>query len=161
MRTKIFGVMTAVLAAAGLALAQAGAPQAAEPRAPNNTQDAIRAEQANAVHATAAGTIKLVVDASDAPRKIFHSTLTIPVVAGTNELTLVYPKWIPGEHGPTGPVTDLAGLKFTAGGRTLNWRRDLVDMWAIHIELPAGTREVEAKLDYLSPANPSGFSSGA
>src|SRR5205085_1136599 len=103
----------------------------------------------------------LAVDASDAPRKIFHATLTVPVATGAKELTLVYPKWIPGEHGPTGPVTDLAGLKFTVGGQTLSWRRDLVDMWAVHIELPPGAKEVEAKLDYLSPANPSGFSSGA
>jgi predicted metalloprotease with PDZ domain len=156
MRRNTFLLALACLLTCGLARAQQ-----TEPRAPSNTQDALRAEQANAVHATFAGTIKLAVDASDAPRKIFHSTLTIPVAAGVSELTLVYPKWIPGEHGPTGPVTDLAGLKFAAGGRTLNWRRDLVDMWAVHVELPPGTREVEAKLDYLSPANPSGFSSGA
>jgi predicted metalloprotease with PDZ domain len=144
-------ILTAVLAAAQ---ATPG------PRAPNNSQDVVKAEQANAVHTTYSGTIRLVVDASDAPRKIFHATETIPI-SGGSEITLVYPKWIPGEHGPTGPVADLAGLKFTAGGRTLTWRRDLTDMWAIHVELPAGTKEIEAMLDYLSPANPSGFSSGA
>jgi hypothetical protein len=69
-----------------------------------------------------APTVVLSVDASDAPRKIFHAQLRIPAKPGT--LTLYYPKWIPGEHGPTGPITDLTGLKFTASGKTLQWRRD-------------------------------------
>src|SRR5437868_4043800 len=131
-----------------------------EPRAPNNTQDAILAENANAAHATATGPISLAVDASDASRKIFHARMTIPVTGGS-EATLVYPKWIPGEHGPTGPVVDAAGLRFTAGGQTLTWRRDMVDMWAIHVQVPAGTNQIEAQLDYLSPASASGFSSAA
>ena len=59
-----------------------------------------------------APTITLAVDASDAPRKIFHAQLTIPAAPRT--LTLYYPKWIPGEHGPTGPIQNLAGLKFVA-----------------------------------------------
>jgi hypothetical protein len=72
-----------------------------------------------------APTVALSVDASDAPRKIFHAQLRIPAKPGT--LTLYYPKWIPGEHGPTGPITDLTGLKFMASGKTLKWRRDLID----------------------------------
>ncbi len=59
--------------------------------------------------------ISLFVDATEAPRKIFHARMTIPAKPGT--LTLYYPKWIPGEHGPTGPIQDLAGLKFTANGQ--------------------------------------------
>src|SRR5580700_4534230 len=70
-------------------------------------------------------TITLFVDATSTPRKIFHAKLKIPASAG--DLTLYYPKWIPGEHAPDGPVIDLAGLKFTAGGKTLKWRRDLLD----------------------------------
>src|SRR5258707_7070383 len=77
------------------------------------------------VFAASGPTIALSVDASEAPRKIFHAQLRIPAQPGT--LTLYYPKWIPGEHGPTGPITDLTGLKFTAGGKTLQWRRDLLD----------------------------------
>ncbi|MBZ5574536.1 MAG: M61 family peptidase, partial [Acidobacteriia bacterium] len=57
-------------------------------------------------------TVTLRVDASDAPRKIFHAQMTIPATPGT--LALYYPKWIPGENGPTAPIQDLAGLKFTA-----------------------------------------------
>jgi len=107
----------------------------------------------------AAGPIQLVVDASDAPRKIFHSRETVPARAG--EMTLVYPKWIPGEHGPTGPIDDVAGLKFTAGGQTLVWHRDPVDMYAFHVEVPPGAATLEVAFDYLSPADASGFSSGA
>ena len=96
-----------------------------------------------------APTIVLSVDASDAPRKLIHVQLRIPASPGT--LTLYYPKWIPGEHGPTGPVQDLTGLKFTAGGKPLKWRRDLLDGWTFHVEVPAGVNEVTATLDYASP----------
>jgi predicted metalloprotease with PDZ domain len=104
-------------------------------------------------------TITLAVDASDAPRKMIHAQLRIPAKPGT--LTLYYPKWIPGEHGPTGPITDLTGLKFTAGGKTLKWRRDLLDGFTFHVEVPAGENEVTANLDYASPASfEPGYSSG-
>ncbi|HLX76316.1 MAG TPA: hypothetical protein VKR26_16335 [Terriglobales bacterium] len=106
-----------------------------------------------------APSLTLAVDATEAPRKIFHARLTIPASPGT--LTLYYPKWIPGEHAPDGPVVDLAGLKFTANGQTLNWRRDLTDMYTIHVEVPAGVTTVEASLDYLSPAGERGFSEAA
>ncbi|HET7750902.1 MAG TPA: M61 family peptidase, partial [Terriglobales bacterium] len=103
--------------------------------------------------------IALAVDAAEAPRKIFHARLTIPATPGT--LTLYYPKWIPGEHAPDGPIVDLAGLKFTANGQALSWRRDLQDMFTIHVEVPAGVTSVEASLDYLSPAAERGFSGAA
>ncbi len=105
-----------------------------------------------------APTTSLAVDASEAPRKIFHAQLKIPASPGT--LTLYYPKWIPGEHGPTGPVEDLAGLKFTANGQTLKWRRDLLDGWTIHVEVPAGASSVDASLDFISPAGPGGIYTG-
>jgi hypothetical protein len=101
-----------------------------------------------------APTITISVDASEAPRKIFHAQLTIPATPGT--LTLYYPKWIPGEHGPTGPIQDLAGLKFTANGQTLKWRRDLLDGWTFHVEVPAGVSTVYASLDFISPAGSEG-----
>src|SRR5580704_13445441 len=94
-------------------------------------------------------TITVFVDASEAPRKIFHAQLTIPATPGT--LTLHYPQWIPGEHGPTGPIQDLAGLKFTANGQSLKWRRDLLDGWTLHVEIPAGVSTVKASLDFISP----------
>jgi predicted metalloprotease with PDZ domain len=103
--------------------------------------------------------VQLELDARDAPRKIFHAKMTIPVKEG--RLTLLYPKWLPGEHGPTGPITDLAGLTFTAGGRPLPWRRDPVEMYAFEIDVPPGPGTVEVALDYLSPAETGGFSSGS
>ena len=102
--------------------------------------------------------IALFVDATEAPRKIFHARMTIPAKPGT--LTLYCPKWIPGEHGPTGPIQDLAGLKFTARGQTLNWRRDLLDGWTFHVEVPAGASSVEASLDFISPAGSEGIYTG-
>ena len=99
---------------------------------------------------TSAPQVNLSVDATEAPRKIFHATMTIPAKPGT--LTLYYPKWIPGEHGPTGPIQDLAGLKFTANGKPLSWRRDLLDGWTFHVDVPAGASSVDASLDFISPA---------
>ena len=105
-------------------------------------------------------TISIAVDATEAPRKILHAKLRIPATPGT--LTLYYPKWIPGEHAPDGPVVDLAGLNFFASGKPLKWRRDLLDGWTIHVEVPNGENEVLADLDYLEPATlMGGFSAGS
>ncbi|HEY1965902.1 MAG TPA: M61 family peptidase, partial [Acidobacteriaceae bacterium] len=103
--------------------------------------------------------IQLSVDVTDAPRKIIHAVETMPTSPG--ERTLVYPKWIPGEHGPTGPIDDLTGLVFTANGQQIPWRRDDVDMYAFHIDVPAGATELKIKLDFLATASPTGYSSGA
>lgn len=105
------------------------------------------------------GTIMLFVDASDAPAKLFRAKLMIPVAPGP--LTLHYPKWIPGEHGPTGPINGLTGLKVTAGGQVLQWRRDDVDTFAFHVLVPAGVKELEVALDYASPSERGGFTAGA
>jgi len=100
------------------------------------------------------------VDATTAPRKIFHARLHIPATPG--DLTLYYPKWIPGEHAPDGPVVDLTGLFFKANGQTLKWRRDTLDGFTIHVEVPQGVTEVQADLDFLSPATfEGGFSAGS
>jgi predicted metalloprotease with PDZ domain len=108
----------------------------------------------------AAPNVTISVDATNAPRKIFHATLKIPATSGT--LTLYYPKWIPGEHAPDGPVIDLAGLKFSAGGKALKWRRDTLDGFTINVEVPAGVTEVNGELDFMSPATyEGGFSAGS
>ena len=103
--------------------------------------------------------IHLMVDATHAPEKILHAQLQIPVAAG--EIKLVFPKWIPGEHGPTGPITDLTGMEFFANGQRLNWRRDLDEMYMFHVTIPQGVTTLEARLDLVMPAPPEGFSSGA
>ena len=105
-------------------------------------------------------TVTIAVDATAAPRKIFHASLRIPAAPG--DLTLYYPKWIPGEHAPDGPVVDLAGLKFSASGKSLKWRRDLLDGFTIHVDVPSGATEISAELDFLSPATfEGGFSAGS
>src|SRR2546426_321223 len=110
------------------------------------------------VFAAPAPHVTISLDATEAPRKIFHAHLTIPASPGT--LTLYYPKWIRGEHGPTGPIQDLAGLKFTANGQLLKWRRDLLDGWTIHVEVPGGATNIEASLDFISPAGHEGIYTG-
>lgn len=93
--------------------------------------------------------ITLTVDATEAPRKLFHAREVIPVSPGP--LTLYYPKWIPGHHRPAGPISNLSGVTFTAGGKTVPWRRDPVDMYAFHLDIPQGASAVEANMEYLAP----------
>lgn len=90
----------------------------------------------------------LRVDATDAARNMIHSKLAIPVRPGP--LTLFYPKWIPGEHSPTGPINDLVGLKLSAGGKPIAWRRDDVEMFAFHCEIPPGVAVLDVTFDDLS-----------
>lgn len=101
--------------------------------------------------------IRLSVDAREAPRKIVHARLTLPATPGP--LTLHYPKWIPGEHGPTGPIASLAGLRLSAGGRNVAWTRDSADMFAFHCEVPAGATSLDVELDALLPIE-GGFTAG-
>jgi len=98
--------------------------------------------------ATAQNVERLRVDATDAPRNILHATLTIPVAPGP--LTLVYPKWLPGNHRPTGPIQNFTGLHFKAGGKEVDWQRDLEDMYAFHLQVPAGVTELEASYDTIT-----------
>jgi len=99
-----------------------------------------------------------LVDASDAPRKIFPCAIAHSCQARNAHPLLS--EWLPGEHGPTGPITDLTGLKFTANGKTLKWRRDLLDGYTFHVEVPEGENEVTADLDYASAVSPEpGYSS--
>jgi predicted metalloprotease with PDZ domain len=98
--------------------------------------------------AAASSPITLVVDAREAPRNILHVQMTVPV-DGPGPLTLVYPKWIPGEHGPTGPIQSLAALRIASNGSALAWQRDLVDSYAFHVDVPAGSNSVTVSFDQL------------
>src|SRR6185369_12056981 len=100
------------------------------------------------ISALAQPAMTLSVDATDAPRNLIHSKLTIPVKPGP--LTLFYPKWIPGEHSPTGPINDLVGLKLTAGGKPIAWRRDDVEMFAFHCDIPQGVSVLDIAFDDVS-----------
>ncbi|HEU4334578.1 MAG TPA: M61 family peptidase, partial [Candidatus Eisenbacteria bacterium] len=104
-----------------------------------------------------ADAIHLFVDATEAPRGIVHSRLEIPVKPGP--LTLYYPKWIPGEHAPSGPIAELAGLRLTADGQTVPWERDPLDMFAIHCTIPRGVARLEVACEALQSGK-GAFTSG-
>jgi predicted metalloprotease with PDZ domain len=109
--------------------------------------------------ATRPGVIRVEVDSSHAPQRILHVHMTMPVQPGP--LTLLYPEWIPGEHMPDGPVVNIAGLKFTAGRKAIPWRRDLLDVYAFHLEIPPGITSLDVRFDFLISGGSSGFTAGA
>jgi len=91
--------------------------------------------------------IQITADLSDAPRKIYHAEVDIPVSPGTVSLTT--PEWIPGNHRPTGPVSDITGVVFTANGKSLAWRRDDQDLYQFHVTVPEGVTTLHAHLDCI------------
>ncbi|MCW8806656.1 MAG: M61 family peptidase [Rhodanobacter sp.] len=95
------------------------------------------------------GTLKISVDATDVAHRIFRVAEVIPAKPGP--LTLLYPQWIPGNHSPTGPIDKMAGLVLTANGKTLTWKRDPLNVYAFHVEVPQGASRVEAQFQFLSP----------
>ena len=100
--------------------------------------------------ALAQAPIKITADLTEAPRRLYHAEIDIPVKPGP--LTLTTPKWIPGNHRPTGPVEDITGVVFTANGETLKWRRDDVDLYNFHLTIPKGVTSIHVHLDTLALA---------
>ncbi len=94
--------------------------------------------------------IQITADLSEAPRKLYHAEVDIPVKPGPVSLTT--PKWIPGNHRPTGPVDQITGVVFTANGKVLPWRRDDEDLYQFHITVPAGVTTLHAHLDCIVTA---------
>lgn len=121
-----------LLALAGLCTLAAGRSQAAEP-------------------------ITLTVDASKvAAQNVLFAHERMPVRPGS--LTLYYPEWIPGEHGPVGPIANLAGLVIKGGGVTIPWHRKTDDMYAFELTVPAGVDHLDIDMSYLG-ATFGGYSS--
>lgn len=99
-----------------------------------------------------AGTpIDLAVSVGAPQQHVYRVSETIPVTPGP--LTLYYPKWIPGEHGPRGPISSVAGLYFRVDGKTLDWQRDPVDMYAFHVDVPKGAQVLNVDFDLLPASN--------
>lgn len=121
---------------AGLIGAQTVAPSAIPP--PQNTPYA--------------GTMAIEVDLTDLDRKIMPVRQTLPVQPGL--LTLLYPRWIPGTHPPTGSVSRMAGLQITANGKPVQWTRDTVDGFAFHLSVPPDAKVLEINFQHLSPVSP-------
>jgi predicted metalloprotease with PDZ domain len=112
-----------------------------------------------ALAAQSSQTISLTVDATQAPIKLVHSHIIMPVKSGP--LTLYYPKWIPGEHGPNGPIANVTGLKFSADGKTIPWQRDLLDNFTFHVDVPEGVDRLDADFDYIEPTASGAYTAGA
>ncbi|PZU71561.1 MAG: peptidase M61 [Brevundimonas sp.] len=96
------------------------------------------------------GVIGLEVDATNLTQHIFAVTETIPV-AQAGPMTLFFPEWLPGNHGPVGPIAQLAGIEITADGQRVEWVRDTLHPFALHIVVPTGARELKIRLEHLSP----------
>jgi predicted metalloprotease with PDZ domain len=98
------------------------------------------------------GTISLVVDMTNANDRIFEVRETIPVAG--SKVTLLYPEWLPGTHSPSNPIANLTGLVVTARGERIAWKRDPVNMYAFHIEVPQGAKALDVNFQYLAPIDP-------
>lgn len=96
------------------------------------------------------GAIRLDVNATNLGQRIYQVTETIPV-AQAGPMVLFFPQWLPGNHGPVGPISQLAGLEFTANGQRVEWVRDTLSPYAYHIDVPAGATEIVARFQHLSP----------
>nr|WP_232455561.1 peptidase M61 [Sphingomonas sp. KC8] len=95
------------------------------------------------------GTMTLDVDATDVGRAIYRVKQVIPVAA-PGAMTLLFPKWLPGKHAPRGEIEKLAGLKILAGGRLLPWRRDNLDVYAFHIDVPQGATQLDIAFEFIA-----------
>jgi predicted metalloprotease with PDZ domain len=91
------------------------------------------------------GVIRLTVDATDIDRRIFNIKET---------MALLYPRWLPGNHSPTGRVEDIAGLTIYANGARVPWVRDPVDVFAFHMNVPAGATQLDLSFQFTSPTDP-------
>ena len=91
--------------------------------------------------------IQILGDLTDAPRKLYHAEIDLPVTPGP--LDLITPEWIPGTHMPYGPANEITGVVFTANGKILPWRRDDVDLYEFHLTIPSGVTKLHAHLDCI------------
>jgi predicted metalloprotease with PDZ domain len=101
-----------------------------------------------------AQTIQLHVDLTDAPRNIYHAQLKIPVQAG--EVSLVFPKWIPGNHRPSGPIGALTGIVMQIAGKPVAWQRDPLDMYQFHVTIPPDANTLDVSLDAITSHDSAG-----
>jgi len=101
-----------------------------------------------------AQSIRLHVDLRDAPRNIYHAHLQIPAHSG--EMSLVFPKWIPGNHRPSGPIGGLTGLVMTVGGQPVSWQRDPIEMYEFHVNVPVGAETLNVSLDAITTLDSAG-----
>ena len=147
---KILSFAAALLASIAFpAFAQTAAPAAPVAVAvPENVPDPVDSPYPG-------GTITLDIDASDTVRGVYRVTQKFPLARGTSRITLLYPQWLPGNHAPRGPIAELVDLKVFADGKEVAWKRDPVEVYAFHIDLPEGARELTTRFLHTSPLRPS------
>ncbi|WP_404336523.1 M61 family metallopeptidase [Sphingomonas sp. MMS12-HWE2-04] len=95
------------------------------------------------------GTMTLDIDATNTQQGIFTVKETLPV-AKSGHMVLLFPKWLPGKHGPRGEIEKLAGLQIRANGKRIPWTRDQIDVFAFHIDVPAGAKKLDIEFQFLS-----------
>ena len=142
--TRALGLAALLLATAAPAYAQNSAPQ------PLPFADTIPVAR----DVDFPGTITLDVDATDTQQGIFRVKETIPV-QDAGHMVLLFPKWLPGNHSPSGQIDKLAGLRIRANGKPVPWTRDPVDVYAFHIDVPAGAKKLDLDFQFISATSPS------
>ena len=154
-RRRVQTSLLALSCAAALVCAEASAAAAAAPASATATASA-QMQPARDTLSTIAdtpypgGELKLHVDATDIAHRIFKVHEEIPV-ASAGPIRLYYPQWLPGNHGPRGPVDQLGGLTFTANGQQLPWKRDPLDVYSFLVDVPQGATTLIAEFQHLSP----------
>ena len=137
-RNRLFGGLATLLLCAGPAQAAAVGAEIPAPR-----------------DVPYPGVIQLQVDATDVGHRVFRVKETLPV-AGPGRTTLLYPKWLPGNHSTTGPIDKLAGLIVRSNtGERLEWQRDPVEMHAFHVDVPAGVKQLTLEFEFVTPTDTS------
>lgn len=139
-----------LLCATPVALAQTPAPSAAPATRSAPAAQPILDSIPAARDIPYPGTMRLEVDASDTTQRIWRVKQTIPV-SSSGPLVLLYPEWIPGAHSPRGQIDKFAGLKISANGKDIGWRRNPLDVFAFHVNVPEGVREIVAEFQFLNP----------
>ena len=94
------------------------------------------------------GVIRYQADVTDLEHRIVSVHQTVPVTAGP--LTLLYPRFLPGNHAGTGPIQLVAGVTVTGGGQRIEWLRDTLDPYAFHLDVPAGVTEIAVDFQWLT-----------
>ncbi|MEO8810888.1 MAG: M61 family peptidase, partial [Rhodanobacter sp.] len=93
-----------------------------------------------------AGPVAITVRLPHPAQKLLYVHEVMPVRPGP--LTLYYPKYIPGDHAPDGPIGAMMGLEISAGGKRIAWQRDEVDMFTFHLTVPAGVERLDIRFQF-------------
>lgn len=97
--------------------------------------------------------LQLTIDARDVDRAIYRGTMVMPV-ENTGPSVIQFPKWVPGHHAPSGPISRIAAIHFYADNTEIAWKRDTLDMFAFHVDPPDAATSIRVDFQYLSPTAP-------